>query len=179
MTGELNMTKFLISSISKEVHETLREFNKIDNHELFKGHLDSYIEYSEDKLKLIISLYRNGLITLGDLGLLHYIFMKNWKLEISNIKSISGRVIDKVIHYLEEFKNTYIDHDQDTINLKKLVKDVSTELKLPSKEIYLDLRKCLTGNETSPDLQKIVDILGINEVLKRLHSCNDYFYEIN
>lgn len=173
------MTKFLNSPINKEVHEALRGFNNIDEHELFKEYLGGYIEYSEDKLKLIISLYQSRLVTLWDLGLLHYIFKYNWKLGISNIKSISGVVIDKVLHYLEEFKNTYIDHDQDTINLKKLVKDVSTELKLPSKEIYLDLRKCLTGNETSPDLQKIVDILGVNEVLKRLHNCNDYFYEIN
>ncbi len=163
----------------EEVFDLLNEFNKMNKHELFKEYLDDYVEYSEDKLKLIISLYQNRLTTLEDLGILQYIFKNNWKLEISIIKSISGIVIDKVLYYLEEFKNTYIDHDQATIDLKKLVKDVSTELKLPSKEIYLDLRKCLTGNETSPDLQKIVNILGIDEVLKRLHNCNDYFYEIN
>jgi lysyl-tRNA synthetase class I len=42
------------------------------------------------------------------------------------------------------------------------------ESKKSKKELFLSLRKIITGNEKGPELQKIIFFLGKEEVLKRL-----------
>ncbi len=161
---------------NESIQNLYNQYAKINLNVLFKGYSNGYMEYDEETIKAILELYKKEIITLEGLGFIHYIFAKNWIIPKNIIKSISCSVIEKTLYCLEEYSDEYI--IQNTINLKKLVKDIASELKLTSKEVYLDLRKCLTGNDTSPDLQRILNILGIEEVLKRLKNCNDYFYEV-
>lgn len=58
---------------------------------------------------------------------------------------------------------------------KKILKELGKELGLPGKKVFMPLRVALTGQVHGPDLDKIIALLGYENISARITSIKKYF----
>lgn len=58
---------------------------------------------------------------------------------------------------------------------KKMLKELTKELGLPGKKVFMPLRVALTGQVHGPDLDKIISLVGYENIAKRLHGISRFF----
>ena len=73
-------------------------------------------------------------------------------------------VLEKFSTRLEELE------DLEPASIKKMLKNITKELSLPGKKVFMPLRVALTGQMHGPDLPDIISILGKEGVRNRLDS---------
>lgn len=110
---------------------------------------------------------------------------RNWVISISALFQKQLRFFEEITELIRFFfvfeKNVKTNElflkfadSLDNLNLwneegiKNCLKNFILESKKSKKELFLSLRKIITGNEKGPELQKIIFFLGKEEVLKRL-----------
>ena len=76
---------------------------------------------------------------------------------------------EQVPQVLEAFKSKIRESEALTAEAAKaMLKQLTKELKLGAKFVFMPVRAALTGRVHGPDLDKIIALLGADNVLKRL-----------
>jgi nondiscriminating glutamyl-tRNA synthetase len=82
------------------------------------------------------------------------------------LEIIKGEQVPEVLSLLA---SKLKDLDQITVeNTKPLLKQITKELKLGGKQVFMPIRIALTGQMHGPELYDIIPLLGLENVLSRL-----------
>ena len=103
-------------------------------------------------------------------------FLFNYKLEkeecVEIIKTESSKKIIKAILLLINQKDKLTAKE-----FKQVVSKVQNSTGIKGKNLWMPIRIALTGQLHGPDIGSIVDIIGKNEIIKRIQTqINDKFY---
>ena len=76
---------------------------------------------------------------------------------------------EQVPQVLEKLKEKIAAQDSLTPeNTKKLLKEITKELKLKGKKVYMPIRIALTGVMHGPELHDLIPVMGAEEVVRRV-----------
>lgn len=83
---------------------------------------------------------------------------KKYEIDLSSKKDLFISIIEK-IEILKEF---------DALNIGKSMQELASSLKIKNSEFFMLLRVAITGKKISPPLNESMEVLGQEEVIKRL-----------
>ncbi len=166
--------KFDISKVSKSPSKFDIEIIKNYNKQAIVA--DSSIEYlikairgdfktvEGNRLPKLIKEVKANSSTIEELKELILPFTDQFKLETSITKGLKEKSPQMVISALKEaVKDT-------TTNLSDVVNIVKDRTSLKGKELFMPIRLALTGSSHGIELPRVLNLLGRDEILKRLES---------
>lgn len=128
---------------------------------------DGFINLSEEKIQKIVNIAREGANTLQDIPVnsktlideeLIFEEEKTTKLKSEKAKKILSELYNEFT-YLYNFNED---------NILLLLKNISLNKNISTKELFSTLRLSLTAQEKGPELHKIIYIFGKEKTLKRI-----------
>jgi glutamyl/glutaminyl-tRNA synthetase len=144
---------------------------KLDDKQLLQETLpfinEEFKQQGKDLLKAV-QLVKNNLSTLNEVNDYIKIFFEMPIYTSRAIeKQINKNVFLKVIKVLIEVLNK-TETEIDDVNIKDIVKKVTSESGVKGKDLYMSIRLGITAQVHGPDLVGTLVVLGKEEILKRL-----------
>ncbi len=130
---------------------------------------DEYKKQNKD-LNRAVQLVKDNLSTLNEVNEYIKVFFESPEYNIESIKNeIDLEKFLKIINALAESLKETTD-ETDDMNIKNIVKKVTTESGFKGKDLYMSIRLGVTGVAHGPDLVGTLVILGKEEILGRLNT---------
>ena len=121
-----------------------------------------------EKLKIITSAITKYLNCLSEVPQYAEVFFKkDIVFESQEARDLLRE--EQVPQVLEKLKEKIAAQDSLTPeNTKKLLKEITKELKLKGKKVYMPIRIALTGVMHGPELHDLIPVMGAEEVVRRV-----------
>lgn len=85
---------------------------------------------------------------------------------------LKGETVPRVLAlFKEKIANA---EELDVSRAKAILKEITKELKLKGKDVFMPVRIALTGQMHGPDLDRIISLLGKDNIFKRLEKTEEY-----
>ncbi len=124
-------------------------------------------EFSNEELKTISLIYKNEIVKLSD-AYTELDELINPKFEFNDEeKEILAKETSTIA--INAFKNKLTSLNEiNDVTVKALFKEIQNELGIKGKDLYMPIRLKITGKNHGIEMYHIIEVLGKEEVLKRL-----------
>ncbi len=121
-----------------------------------------------ERVKNVVAAVREYLGSLSEITQHAGIFFES-QFDFEDEKAAAVLQEDQVPLVMEALKRKIADAGPlDSEGAKKLLKEISKELKLKGRKVFMPIRVALTGKTHGPELHDIIPLLGAEEVIRRV-----------
>jgi len=129
---------------------------------------------SDERLIQIIDAVKDNVLTLADIRMYLAIFDDQQFTVTPQAKEIIREGEAKAV--LEFFYDYFETHRGEEVTVyREAVREIGKKMGRKGRQVFLPLRCALTGNTSGPELEKIIQALGRDSIMRRLKMVSDSF----
>lgn len=147
--------QYLQKKTNEEILPLLKEINEVKNSNLSDKELLIIIDLIKERAVFVKDIYYQG----------NFFFHAPQTYDEKNLKKVWT---ENTRNILEEFSKTLKNTDFQSEGIKNLIHNFATEKELGMGKIMMPLRLALVGELKGPDVPDIMEILGVEETMKRI-----------